>query len=105
MGGLLALGACLATLGFESGAVVAMALAMEAENATFGEGDDVHIGLTYMTGTWLRISSLQRPNIKKGLKPSKVTSRLLNIVLAYYRAERCLLTLWPFFNYGLPLLI
>ncbi len=35
-------------------AVVAMVLAMGAENSVFEQGDDVHIGLTYMTGALVK---------------------------------------------------
>lgn len=52
--GLLALAAALADLGFAIPAVAAMALAMGAENAVFGHDGDVHIGLTYMTGTLVK---------------------------------------------------
>lgn len=35
-------------------AIIAMALAMGAENAVFSQDGDVHIGLTYMTGTLVK---------------------------------------------------
>ena len=35
-------------------AVAAMVLAMGAENSVFEQGDDVHIGLTYMTGALVK---------------------------------------------------
>ena len=36
-------------------AIVAMVLAMGAENAVFERDDEVHIGLTYMTGTLVKL--------------------------------------------------
>ena len=42
--------AACAAIGSTPIAVVAMVLAMGAENSVFEHGDDVHIGLTYMTG-------------------------------------------------------
>jgi uncharacterized membrane protein YoaK (UPF0700 family) len=52
---LLALAAGLSMVGVFSGAVTAMALAMGAENAVFEQGGEVHIGLTYMTGTLVKL--------------------------------------------------
>lgn len=51
---LLALAATLGMFGAYRGAVIAMALAMGAENAVFEQGGEVHIGLTYMTGTLVK---------------------------------------------------
>jgi uncharacterized membrane protein YoaK (UPF0700 family) len=51
----LALAAAFGTAGFPVGAVVAMTLAMGAENAVFAHGGEVHIGLTYMTGTLVKV--------------------------------------------------
>jgi uncharacterized membrane protein YoaK (UPF0700 family) len=42
-------------LGFEAAGVYIAAAAMGAENATFTRGGEVQIGLTYMTGTLVRI--------------------------------------------------
>jgi uncharacterized membrane protein YoaK (UPF0700 family) len=53
--GLLALAAALGTAGSVRGSVVAMVLAMGAENAVFAEDGEVHIGLTYMTGTLVKL--------------------------------------------------
>jgi uncharacterized membrane protein YoaK (UPF0700 family) len=51
---LLAVGATCSAIGVTPIAVAAMALAMGAENSVFEQGDDVHIGLTYMTGALVR---------------------------------------------------
>ena len=42
-------------LGNGLGAAVAMALAMGAENAVFERDGEIHIGLTYMTGTLVKL--------------------------------------------------
>jgi uncharacterized membrane protein YoaK (UPF0700 family) len=47
--------ASLYALGTAEGAVVLMAIAMGAENAVFERDGDVHIGLTYMTGTLVKL--------------------------------------------------
>jgi len=52
---LLALAAGFGVMGVSFGAVVAMTLAMGAINAVFAHGGEVHIGLTYMTGTLVKI--------------------------------------------------
>ena len=52
---LLVLAALFAIAGYEALTAVAMALAMGAENAVFAEDGDVHIGLTYMTGTLVKL--------------------------------------------------
>jgi uncharacterized membrane protein YoaK (UPF0700 family) len=52
---LLALAAGLNALGASRGAVIAMGLAMGAENAVFEEDGEVRIGLTYMTGTLVKV--------------------------------------------------
>ena len=52
---LLALAAGFGAAGFSTEAVVAMVLAMGAENAVFAHEGDVHIGLTYMTGTLVKL--------------------------------------------------
>jgi len=52
---LLALAAGLNALGAPRAAVVAMGLAMGAENAVFEEDGEVRIGLTYMTGTLVKV--------------------------------------------------
>lgn len=41
--------------GNDLGAAVAMALAMGAENAVFERDGEIHIGLTYMTGTLVKL--------------------------------------------------
>jgi uncharacterized membrane protein YoaK (UPF0700 family) len=51
---LLVLSAAFGTAGFMLPAIIAMTLAMGAENAIFAEAGDVHIGLTYMTGTLVK---------------------------------------------------
>lgn len=51
---LLALAAAFGMVGFTMVAVIAMILAMGAENAVFVEDGEVHIGLTYMTGTLVK---------------------------------------------------
>jgi len=51
---LLALAAACSAIGMTQIAVAAMALAMGAENSVFEEGEDVHIGLTYMTGALVK---------------------------------------------------
>ena len=52
---LLAIGAALHLAAHEVSAIVAMALAMGAENAVFEEDGEVRIGLTYMTGTLVKV--------------------------------------------------
>lgn len=51
---LLAVAAACAAIGATPIAVAAMVLAMGAENSVFEQGDDVHIGLTYMTGALVK---------------------------------------------------
>ena len=51
---LLTVAAACAAIGSTPIAVVAMVLAMGAENSVFEHGDDVHIGLTYMTGALVK---------------------------------------------------
>ena len=51
---LLAAAATLNAFGTEMAAVVLMVLAMGAENAAFESDGEVHIGLTYMTGTLVK---------------------------------------------------
>ena len=53
---LLMVAAGLAAWGARAGAVVAMALAMGAENAVFEHDGEVRIGLTYMTGTLVKLA-------------------------------------------------
>lgn len=52
---LLALAAALSMVGAHRTAVIAMAIAMGAENAVFGQDGELHIGLTYMTGTLVKL--------------------------------------------------
>jgi uncharacterized membrane protein YoaK (UPF0700 family) len=52
---LLLVAAVLNALGSERGAIVAMGLAMGAENAVFERNGEVSIGLTYMTGTLVKL--------------------------------------------------
>jgi len=52
---LLSVGALAGGMGFLPGAAAAMALAMGAENAVFEREGEVHIGLTYMTGTLVKL--------------------------------------------------
>jgi uncharacterized membrane protein YoaK (UPF0700 family) len=52
---LLAVAALCGMAGTLPGAAVAMALAMGAENALFEREGEVHIGLTYMTGTLVKL--------------------------------------------------
>ena len=52
---LLAIAAVLGALGLGRAAVVCMGLAMGAENAVFEEEGEVRIGLTYMTGTLVKV--------------------------------------------------
>ena len=54
MAGCLALAALPGRMGFSAAAIAAMALAMGAENAVFEREGEVHIGLTYMTGTLVK---------------------------------------------------
>jgi uncharacterized membrane protein YoaK (UPF0700 family) len=55
VGVLLAAAACLNMFGLERGAIAAMALAMGAENTIFEENGEARIGLTYMTGTLVKV--------------------------------------------------
>lgn len=52
---LLALAAGMGSLDHTAGAVALMVLAMGAENAVFERDGEVHIGLTYMTGTLVKL--------------------------------------------------
>jgi uncharacterized membrane protein YoaK (UPF0700 family) len=52
---LLAAAAVLGATGMALAAGVAMATAMGAENGVFATDDEVHIGLTYMTGTLVKL--------------------------------------------------
>ncbi len=52
---LLTIAAALASAGMPHAAVVAAGLAMGAENAIFERDGEVHIGLTYMTGTLVKL--------------------------------------------------
>jgi uncharacterized membrane protein YoaK (UPF0700 family) len=52
---LLAVSAGVTSLGFPGAAVFLLALAMGAENTVFAEEGDVRIGLTYMTGTLVKL--------------------------------------------------
>ena len=52
---LLMLAAGLGSAGVTIGAIAAMTLAMGAENAVFEREGEVHIGLTYMTGTLVKL--------------------------------------------------
>lgn len=52
---LLALAAALSMADAHRAAVIVMALAMGAENAVFGQDGELHIGLTYMTGTLVKL--------------------------------------------------
>ncbi|MET3665626.1 YoaK family protein [Caulobacter sp. 1776] len=51
---LLALGASLVALGFGTAGMIAVAMAMGAENAVFQRNGDVAVGLTYMTGALVK---------------------------------------------------
>ena len=51
---ILAVAATLNAFGHEIAAVVLMVVAMGAENAAFESDGEVHIGLTYMTGTLVK---------------------------------------------------
>jgi uncharacterized membrane protein YoaK (UPF0700 family) len=51
----LAIAATASTAGFMQGAIAAMAIAMGAENAVFERDGETQIGLTYMTGTLVKI--------------------------------------------------
>jgi uncharacterized membrane protein YoaK (UPF0700 family) len=55
VGVLLAAAAFLNMVGLERGAIAAMALAMGAENTIFEENGEARIGLTYMTGTLVKV--------------------------------------------------
>lgn len=52
---LLALGSVCAAFGWRPGAVVFMAMAMGAENTLFEREGEVSVGLTYMTGTLVKL--------------------------------------------------
>ena len=51
---MLALGAGLLALGFDTAGVTAVTMAMGAENAVFQRNGDVAVGLTYMTGALVK---------------------------------------------------
>lgn len=55
VGALLTVAAAFASGGMPHGAIVATGLAMGAENAIFERDGEVHIGLTYMTGTLVKL--------------------------------------------------
>lgn len=52
---LLTIAAACASVGWPHAAIVAAGLAMGAENAIFERDGEVHIGLTYMTGTLVKL--------------------------------------------------
>lgn len=52
---LLALAGCFASGGMTWGAIVGMALAMGAENTVFERNGEVSLGVTYMTGTLVKL--------------------------------------------------
>lgn len=52
---LLTIAAVMDALGFSYGAIAGMTLAMGAENASFERDGEVSIGLTYMTGTLVKL--------------------------------------------------
>jgi uncharacterized membrane protein YoaK (UPF0700 family) len=54
VGILLALAACFGAAGLMTGAGIAMALAMGAENTVFEKDGEVTVGVTYMTGTLVK---------------------------------------------------
>ena len=55
VGLLLAIAGVLGQFGFLPGAAVTMALAMGVENTVFDESDQLPVGLTYMTGTLVKL--------------------------------------------------
>lgn len=55
VGTTLAIAAVLNATGAASAAIVLMVIAMGAENAVFERDGEVHIGLTYMTGTLVKV--------------------------------------------------
>jgi uncharacterized membrane protein YoaK (UPF0700 family) len=52
---LLALSGYMASSGFHTAAAVVLAAAMGAENTIFADGGEVRLGLTYMTGTLVKV--------------------------------------------------
>ena len=74
---LLATGALAAHLDRPAIAVIAMVLAMGAENAVFQRDGQVHIGLTYMTGTLVKLGQ----QIAVALSGGKLTGWLPYLLL------------------------
>jgi uncharacterized membrane protein YoaK (UPF0700 family) len=64
----LAVAAALGAMGAATAAVVLMVIAMGAENAVFERDGDVHIGLTYMTGTLVKVGQRIADSVTGGAR-------------------------------------
>lgn len=64
----LAIAAALGAMGAATAAVVLMVIAMGAENAVFERDGDVHIGLTYMTGTLVKVGQRIADSVTGGAR-------------------------------------
>jgi uncharacterized membrane protein YoaK (UPF0700 family) len=79
---LLSLAALAGMMNFLPGAAAAMALAMGAENAVFEREGEVHIGLTYMTGTLVKLGQHLVTALTGGPKRAWISYLLLWLGLA-----------------------
>ncbi len=64
----LAVAAALGAMGAATATVVLMVIAMGAENAVFERDGDVHIGLTYMTGTLVKVGQRIADSVTGGAR-------------------------------------
>jgi uncharacterized membrane protein YoaK (UPF0700 family) len=96
VGLLLAAAAGLDTFGLSRLAVVAMGLAMGAENAVFAQDGEVHIGLTYMTGTLVKMGH----RIAAAIMGGNATAWVSYFLLWFGLAAGAVLgaTLYPYFH-------
>ena len=103
---LLLIGAVLCTLGWREPGMVAVVMAMGVENAVFQRQGDVGVGLTYMTGTLVRMGQRIATALHGGARWDWVPYLLLWAGLAsggaigavsFLRFE--VLALWPAFGF------
>lgn len=73
----LAVAAIFGALGLANTAVALMAIAMGAENAVFERDGEVHIGLTYMTGTLVKIGQRVAESVMGGRRFAWVSYLML----------------------------
>lgn len=101
---LLLVGAALCTLGWQEWGMVAVVMAMGVENAVFTRQGDVGVGLTYMTGTLVRMGQRIATALHGGARWEWVPFLMLWLGLAVGGAIGAVsflrldvLALWPAF--------